>query len=507
MNNKLLHTIGFILILLAIYIWADFYHILQLSPRGIHFIRQVDSLSFTENYFLHGYDFFEPHVFNLNSKEGKAACEFPLIYYICAKFYYVFGNEYWVQRLFNLLISTVGFISFFWMCRRVLNDWLLSIVTTILVLSSTVVLYYSSNALVDSSALGFCFIGLNLFFKSSSSNKRMMFLSFAYFSLLLSTLLKVTFGIFPLCIFLIVFSDFVPPYQKEKRPARSILYVNVLLLLLSILAVSSWYSFAIDYNLKNGDNYFLTTISPYWNLSIDNRAHVFEALTNGWRTSFYYPQIFQLIGMGIILSAVFFKRVSNELLLFSVFSLAGITCYLILFFGQFKDHDYYFLPCVPFCAVILLMLMQLIGKLERKWLIGILKLLLIGVCVASLNYSLIKLEGRYVQGIDKYEFPSYDLSAVSSILQRSNIESDSRFLVIGDLSPNGVLYFLRRKGYSFKDEAELNRRIDKEQIIKDCNYLILDNMHNLNSSLDQFQTDHILQVGRWTIYRNRYSKE
>jgi len=334
-----------------------------------------------------------------------------------------------------------------------------------------------------------------------------MFLSFAYFSLLLSTLLKVTFGIFPLCIFLIVFSDFVPPYQKEKRPARSILYVNVLLLLLSILAVSSWYSFAIDYNLKNGDNYFLTTISPYWNLSIDNRAHVFEALTNGWRTSFYYPQIFQLIGMGIILSAVFFKRVSNELLLFSVFSLAGITCYLILFFGQFKDHDYYFLPCVPFCAVILLMLMQLIGKLERKWLIGILKLLLIGVCVASLNYSLIKLEGRYVQGIDKYEFPSYDLSAVSSILQRSNIESDSRFLVIGDLSPNGVLYFLRRKGYSFKDEAELNRRIDKEQIIKDCNYLILDNMHNLNSSLDQFQTDHILQVGRWTIYRNRYSKE
>ena len=83
----------FVCFLIALYVILDFQTILFLQPQGIHFIRQTDCLSFVANYVNNGMHFFTPQVFNLHSADGKAACEFPVLYYLTALCYHAFNQH------------------------------------------------------------------------------------------------------------------------------------------------------------------------------------------------------------------------------------------------------------------------------------------------------------------------------------------------------------------------------------------------------------------------------
>jgi len=74
----------FVITIIAIFFFLEFEKVFFLGPRGIHFMRQTDSLSFVSQYFNEGFNFFNPKLFNLKNIEGRAACEFPIIYYLTA---------------------------------------------------------------------------------------------------------------------------------------------------------------------------------------------------------------------------------------------------------------------------------------------------------------------------------------------------------------------------------------------------------------------------------------
>ncbi|MDX5320567.1 MAG: hypothetical protein LPK45_05680, partial [Bacteroidota bacterium] len=59
-------------------VWTGVIRYLLHEPDGMHFIRQTDGLSFVMGYAQFDAPFFEPRVYNLLGKEGKAASEFPL---------------------------------------------------------------------------------------------------------------------------------------------------------------------------------------------------------------------------------------------------------------------------------------------------------------------------------------------------------------------------------------------------------------------------------------------
>ncbi|HEY8403828.1 MAG TPA: hypothetical protein VIK71_04390 [Flavobacteriales bacterium] len=500
MKKQIVYDIAVVLLLLVVFFLSGYHEIINSLPRGLHFIRQTDSLSFTDNYYLNGYPFFEPHVFNLASHEGRAACEFPILYYLSAKLFGIFGYHYWIPRGLNLIVFSTGILSFNALSKRITGQFFLSLISTLILVSSTIVLYYGANFLVDIAALGLVLIGLNLHHYGSVNGKTISLWG-AYVSFILGALLKVTFAIVPIALIICLLLEKLYPqtfhfHASNKGNAR----LNFLLFGLLILLVGGWYLYSKYYNSTYGDTYFLTSIVPYWALDTTQREEVFEAITNYWRTRYYYPQVVQLLVLGILTSIVFHKKLSAYILRLFIIGFLGLMCYLVLFFGQFKDHDYYFLPFVPFCGMILILIIQLVGLLEKKW-IWVSKIVLTGLCVASLHYSIGRLKERYTDNVDKFEYPRYDLFNADEVLTSKGISRGARFLVVGDNTRNGTLFFLKRAGYTFGTLESLLGSQFSSQIQGECDYLVINQaLTSMEGELD-FEIEPFLQLGQWSFYK------
>ena len=210
-------TLTFIGLLLFYFLLAGTFWQLFEMPQGIHFIRQTDSLSFLSNYYHFGAGFFEPQVFNLSSTDGKAANEFPIIYYFIYLIYNVFGEHEFLLRTTNLLISFVGFIALFKLIFLIIKDNFYTYFFTFLLLSSTVVLYYANNFLPDPASLSFSILGWYLFLLVvlERKNKRLILLSFLFFTL--ASLLKITYFIHPIsALFALLISRFISKNKDRK---------------------------------------------------------------------------------------------------------------------------------------------------------------------------------------------------------------------------------------------------------------------------------------------------
>ncbi|MBZ0242813.1 MAG: glycosyltransferase family 39 protein, partial [Bacteroidales bacterium] len=271
-------TLAFVGLLLVYFLFAGTFWQLFEMPQGIHFIRQTDSLSFLSNYYRFGAGFFEPQLFNLSSTDGKAANEFPLIYYFIALIYSVFGEHEFMLRSTNLLISLVGFIAMFKLVYLIIEDGFYAYFFSFLLLSSTVVLYYANNFLPDPASLSFSILGWYIFllvvFKRKSSY--LILLSFLFFTL--ASLVKITYFIHPVAAF---FALIISRYlKKDELEATRLLKITGLAFGFGLLLVLSWwFVFVVNYNDIYGDNYFLTTIRPIWSLSSHGISEVWHAVS------------------------------------------------------------------------------------------------------------------------------------------------------------------------------------------------------------------------------------
>ncbi|MBK8705849.1 MAG: hypothetical protein IPN33_21375 [Saprospiraceae bacterium] len=66
--------------------------------------------------------FFEPGVHNLVAGNGKTVAEFPIIYYIGAIFYALFGDHHVWLRLLNSLLFFAGLYALYRVLHGVLGD-------------------------------------------------------------------------------------------------------------------------------------------------------------------------------------------------------------------------------------------------------------------------------------------------------------------------------------------------------------------------------------------------
>jgi hypothetical protein len=72
-----------LIIILGFAYLYDYQDILTLRPQGPHQWRQCDCLSITSKFYLNESSFFQPEIYNLlKDNEGKAASDFPLVYYL-----------------------------------------------------------------------------------------------------------------------------------------------------------------------------------------------------------------------------------------------------------------------------------------------------------------------------------------------------------------------------------------------------------------------------------------
>ena len=78
-------------------------------PRGVHQWRQTDCASIALNYFQDSPGFFHPQEHNLTGENGATVSEFPVLYYLDAQLYRLFGPHELIMRLVNLCSWWQGF--------------------------------------------------------------------------------------------------------------------------------------------------------------------------------------------------------------------------------------------------------------------------------------------------------------------------------------------------------------------------------------------------------------
>lgn len=439
----------FLFLLLLILFLLGFQVYLFLQPIGIHYVRQTDSLAFVDFYQNNGFNFFEPGGWFLGDSNGKTAGEFPVLYYITAILDSFLGSKHVVLRTLTFTISVVGFYHLFKLSKLLLKEVSYSIGMTLLLLSSTVILYYSVNLLPDASALGLTlsayYFGLKNHLKGEKADLEKAMILFS-----IAGLLKVTFLIHPIAL---VFALFLMDLKSTKSFNLS-LKANTkrfMALALVLLIVSSWYIYAQWYNQVNNSNVFLTRILPIWELNSTRISRIWLAIRHDWFSAYYYQTTFHvlliLISFGLFIR---YRQLSFFSILLVVLGI-GSLAYVLLFFNQFLDHDYYMLNVAPFLFLLVLFSFQKLIVQFKPYSVHFIPKILVFLLVGlSFYYACNKLNGRYTIVSEVHEKNVSSLVGIDAHLDKMSVPKNAKFAVIGEENYNGAFYWMNRSGWIAK---------------------------------------------------------
>lgn len=465
--------VPFIIFLVAVYAFWDFQKYLLLPPGGIHIIRQTDSLSFVWHYLHNGMKFFETGVLNLTSQEGKAACEFPVLYYLTAIIYQLIGEHESVLRLINLVIISSGFYSLFLSIRIITKSYYYSIVLTLMFLSSSVTAFYSINYLPDAPALGLVLTGwyfvVSFLYLDAKPGKLIV----AYFFFTLSALLKVTSFISPVAAFLWLLIHYFSADFAKYRATWKMLQVY-LMFIVSLLLVALWNVYAIRYNRIHNDHYFLTTWRPIWELNRHQIREVWDYVSNYWFPKYYYQSAWHFYLILVLGGLVFIRKSERQLLRVTLILLTGTILYFLMFYEQFKDHDYYFLTLIP--GISFLVTHSFLTLHSRFPAIGqslITKLIFLTICILSINFTREKLQQRFDQPDDPAVPAAFRKEDTRTYMESIGINREAKLILITDPTPNAGLYFLKRKGWNVIDMKEENVSRIRSYCREGAEYILL----------------------------------
>ncbi len=424
--------------------------------------------------------FFEPRLLNLTSIDGKAMGEFPILYYLTAALYHIFGEHEFFLRFINLSIVTTGLLYLYKLLLKILNDTAYALIFTFLFFSSAILIYYSNNYLPDPAALGFTLIAWYFFYEFlvNRNNTRAFIISMLFF--MFASLLKITYGLNPAAalLSLIVIEIFIKHNNSLKKT-----YPYLLSFLLLFLIVAGWYIFLIKYNAVNEGDYFFTQTKPIWSLRNLQIEEVISYMYYYWLPSYYYESTLHVMLIVIIVGFIFLKTSNKIILTIAVSTTIGSTIYFILFYSKFKDHDYYFITLIP--GIIFLVINSFISIRNRfpKIFNNIfVKLIMTGLLFLSLNYAHKKVTLRYSLDDDKFGNIGMQLLNARDYVNGIGISNDAKFIVLKDYTPNGSLYFLNRRGWTLSDTSASQLKEMQSYIEQGATHLVVTDHKYLQNS-------------------------
>jgi len=100
-------------LLLVICVIAALYHTILLHPTGVHMWRQSDTASYALQYYIQGQSFWKPATMTFYGDEAYTVSEFPIIYFIAAQFYAIFGFHDQIIRVIHFTIFLFGIIALY----------------------------------------------------------------------------------------------------------------------------------------------------------------------------------------------------------------------------------------------------------------------------------------------------------------------------------------------------------------------------------------------------------
>lgn len=452
--------------------FIGFHHIISLAPQSIHYWRQADCTSQTLNFFKDGMDFFSPRIHNCGwTLDAHTAGEFPILYYMSALLYHIFGEQEWILRGINLLIYFGGLWALFRLALYLTHSSTVSTCFSLLFLASPMLAFYGINYLPNVPALSLVFISWLCFYHYVTTQRLVWFYAFSI-ALLFAGLIKPTtlvtwvavgaiwlFEVISVWLFPKIFHSFT---KKECTNKQSRIFYNLWTVIPAFLMVLicfvSWRLWADNYNkIHDTEYYFLKTVMPIWDMTLAEREntwrHIEKYALNTW---FAVPTLWMMAGI-TILNVLFVKK--QNPLFFALFCLIliGTGFYFLAFFRQFMVHDYYATDLFGLGAASLLLSLFLLKK-ETPSVIRnpVFQAVFIVFLIFNLNYTRQDFEARYDKSNPQYktsnDFPlaQFDIKKVRHFINYNTpITEKDTIISLPDITPNATLYYYDRRGYSY----------------------------------------------------------
>ncbi len=330
----------------------EYGRVLHLRPLPHHLWRQTVSLSITRNYYDQQLDFLDTQVSNLyldKGWSGKAAGEFPLLYYGVAKLWNWTGRSEAAYRVVMLVLHALAALALFDLSRRILGKNGLAAMVALLFLASPALVYFALAFMTEVPALDLLLIGAWALALHRSSNDRSA-LVVAMFLFTLAGLLKVTALMLPLTLLAILVVEAVGRHRLgvhgplfTRRPVAA-----GLMLLACCAVVWWWYDYSTEYNHLHFGSFSNQAVMPPWEMAP-------EAVVQAWGfAKTLLPGMLMHVSMQVLMVAAAvhvlfrYRRLPIGVRAANVVLLLGTAAYTLLFFPALNNHDYYFI--IPLLA-------------------------------------------------------------------------------------------------------------------------------------------------------------
>jgi len=471
----LLFTILFFFIALNIYHnYLGLYDHVGKRPSSVHIWAQSARASIALNYYRTDMNFFKPHIHKYLEGEGVTGLEFPLVNYVPAILYKLFGFNEGYYRGFVLFTIVVGLLFFYLLLNSYIKNVFVSFGLILSAYCSPVMAFYSINFMPDVTSLAFALIAWFFFFKFLKTEQiKKHFILFCVFATL-AALIKITSLITIIAVMCLIILDYTSYFKKQKNGR---LFENKKKLLLyltySILVVLAWYAYSFWLSKHSKTQSFTMQTALITDVATAMEVlgrimddHIYE----------YYPYENYILYAGFIgVMIIGFKFVDR--VLFTTFAIVtvGNLCFFYFLFYQFKDHDYYVIPILTSVFLLILIFADILSKIRFnyfKWIYVVFLVILFFNLKESIVLTKRDLDKRFDTAYIKYFDRSRPYDDLEPKLRKLGVLRTDRTLSGYEDGWCNSLYKMDQMGYTFTDTTRATR-IDSLLTMHEFKYLVV----------------------------------
>ncbi len=439
------------------------------GPVGVHQWRQADGASQAINYYQHDISFWTPQTHNLDGKNGFAASEFPLIYWVAGWLYRVFGPHDGIVRCLTWFFAFIGWISAFYSGKLIFRNQWLALIPVGMLVTLPYHQYYSFNFLPDMPAFGMALLGIYSWFRFEEAGNRKFIWLFAGASAL-GMLVKVSSGI----AFWAVLATILFRYLSERDYRGKIKPAAIQILISSFLVIAvnlAWIFYVRWFNEYYGTGRNLLKPIPIWEMDHESIVRNLDFFWNMWMNDLMLKKVRWIFAGLFFVLILFAGRARRDLLILSVFVFLGAISYSMLFFRAFDEHDYYMINLAFFPFIVFIASVELLKRSFRFQ--NLVQILIVSgllfILVTCLHHSGRIQTRRYKGSLGGGYNPAF--RSLSGFMVRHGIPVDALVVSIPDGSPNISLYLMNRMGWS--EIFEMQEGNMKEHIGDGAGFLVV----------------------------------
>jgi hypothetical protein len=451
---------------------------------GFHVWRQTETQINIQNFAKEDFNILNPRIDSRGSGSGICRLEFPLMQWLFACFYKVFGVHIIISRILTFIIGLFSIWGFYNLLFAIFKRVPIALIGAWCFNFSPIFYYYTLNPMPDNLALCTVIWGMTFFFRWINGQKASALLTSAIF-LSLATLAKLPFVIYLSMVGIYIIVGLV---KKTIKP-KTILDVIIVFTACFLPAVA-WYLSVIGGWSDNG------VVPGIIAVKLSEASQILDIMW--FNLTAVLPELLINYGSVLFFLAGFwfmFKNKLNKDSRFPLFLALGISVILYFLFEMnmiAKIHDYYLFPFLPLLFLLVAygaeQLFTTAGKKVKLF-------LLVLLCILPIT-AFLRIAHRWNTtdpgfNVDLYNYKNELRSAVS----------DNALCIVGDdKSGNIFFYYIHKKGWSF-DMDTLSPKDIEWMIRQGAQYLYSDSRKvDSDKNIQPFFDKLLLQKGTIKVF-------